>query len=384
MYKVLFITSLDLSGASGGSVATKSVIQAFSKRNDIDLTLMAPEPSGSKVNLAALNLLAWEKLPQRVNRSVLWNIKISFLVWYKLRTILKLLKPDFVVVRYGFFFLPSILFFPSHSTRLCLLIRGRLSLNFQGIAGRIVDLIHRSVLLIPIGNKADKILLAFEAIKQLMPSRIPSKYIKVIPNGAEIDNFPMLSINLSRKLLADKKDIHLEGLVIGFVGGMQKRHQLHQLIYALAEHSINGFSYSVLMVGDGPLKKEIEKLSLELGVSGNVYFTGAVPHGDIHIYISACNLLYGVVSQDEASNPIKIYEYLALGRKVVTSPTPEFQFIEKEKFGIFVKENTVSLIAQAIRDGFDLDWKEEDEQKARKYIEKNHTWDMIPKEIIDT
>src|SRR5262249_1694708 len=81
----------------------------------------------------------------------------------------------------------------------------------------------------------------------------------------------------------------------------------------------------VLIVGDGPGRADLQALARELGMSERVRFLGAVPHAEVADYLAACDLLCAPYEPVDAFyfSPLKLAEYLAVGRPVVASAVGE-------------------------------------------------------------
>lgn len=97
----------------------------------------------------------------------------------------------------------------------------------------------------------------------------------------------------------------------------------HQLrVYAALREA--GFAFEARLVGDGPLRSELESEILRLGLSGHVKLLGALPHTAVWEQLAWADVLLhtGVVapSGDRDGLPNVIPEAMAAGVLVVTSP----------------------------------------------------------------
>lgn len=82
----------------------------------------------------------------------------------------------------------------------------------------------------------------------------------------------------------------------------------------------------------------------------NVVFIGRVPYDEVADYMAACDLLIMPWRQNDwirACNPIKLKEYLAIGRPIVTTPFDELRHYE----GLVRVETDPGAFAEAIREG---------------------------------
>ncbi|SHE69054.1 Glycosyltransferase, GT2 family [Desulforamulus putei DSM 12395] len=112
-----------------------------------------------------------------------------------------------------------------------------------------------------------------------------------------------------------------------------------------------------------------------LGSLPNVLFTGEVPYARLPFYLHAfdvCLLPFKVLSLTLATNPVKVYEYLAAGKSVVCVDLPEM-----EQFGNLVlraqsADEFIHLVGQALVSNSGT----EEEVRARKDFALQQTWDQ--------
>lgn len=110
----------------------------------------------------------------------------------------------------------------------------------------------------------------------------------------------------------------------------------------------------IMLLGDGPLRGELETLAAEL--SGNVTFLGYVPHGRMAAYLAKSDVtVNSLVSRAAQSIVSKIGDYLASGRPMVnTGLDPEFRkLVESENFGVNVLPEDPETLARVIAERMD-------------------------------
>ena len=108
-----------------------------------------------------------------------------------------------------------------------------------------------------------------------------------------------------------------EAPLIVFVGSLKPWHGLETLIEALAQIPAG----RLMLIGDGPLRRSLEKQALALGVTERVEFRGAVDHAEVPGLIAGADIAVAPYPAMEPFyfSPLKIGEYLACGLPVVTS-----------------------------------------------------------------
>lgn len=151
--------------------------------------------------------------------------------------------------------------------------------------------------------------------RETMQAGVPSQRIVVVPNGIDHERFA------NAPAIDDAKAaLGLSGrLVLGFVGFMREWHGLERLIDFIA--GAGDPDRHLLLIGDGPARGVLEARARERGVDAQVTFTGLVGRDRIAEHIAA----FDIALQPEVvpyASPLKLFEYLALGRAIVAPATP--------------------------------------------------------------
>lgn len=104
-------------------------------------------------------------------------------------------------------------------------------------------------------------------------------------------------------------------VVIVFVGSFQPYHRIDLLLEAFQQMRDRGQA-RLLLVGSGQTYDASRALAASLALGEHVTFTGSVPYRDVPSYIAAGDI--AVMSATAYyCNPMKMYEYMALGKPVV-------------------------------------------------------------------
>ena len=102
----------------------------------------------------------------------------------------------------------------------------------------------------------------------------------------------------------------------------------------------------VLIVGDGPLRP-----ALEAAAGERVVFAGSVPRHEAPAHIAAMDIAVAPYPRlrDFHFSPLKLFEYMAVGRPVVASRYPDIAaVIEDERSGLLVEPGEVDELAAAL------------------------------------
>lgn len=138
-----------------------------------------------------------------------------------------------------------------------------------------------------------------------------------------------------------------------FVGRLVPKKGCDLLLRAMAGLAAEGSDLDLAVIGDGPLRPELERLAAELGAPAR--FLGSRPPEDVRAWMRRARLLAApsrtAASGDSEGLPITILEAQASGLPVVASRhagIPE-AVIDGES-GLLVAEDDVGGLAAAIRD----------------------------------
>lgn len=165
-------------------------------------------------------------------------------------------------------------------------------------------------------QECDVLVCISDAVKEiaLREAKIQPGKAVVMPNGVDTTFFDPERCRPERLF---------PNFTVGFVGTFFPWQALELLLEALAELRAEGLDISVVLVGDGVMREVWESRAKQLGVSANVAFTGMVPWEEVPQTISGFDVAYsGHVQMGKGGmyhSPLKIYEYLAMGKPIVAS-----------------------------------------------------------------
>ena len=165
-------------------------------------------------------------------------------------------------------------------------------------------------------KECDVLVCISDAVREisLREAEIPPEKVVVMPNGVDTAFF-----DPERR----KPERLFPNFTVGFVGTFFPWQALDLLLETLAELRAEGLDVSVVLVGDGVMREAWESKAKQLGVSANVAFTGMVPWEEVPQTIAGFDVAYsGHVQMGKGGmyhSPLKIYEYMAMGKPIVAS-----------------------------------------------------------------
>ncbi len=207
---------------------------------------------------------------------------------------------------------------------------------------------------------------------------VPEERIQVIPNGINQDRF--LS-DIDTQAVRQRMQL-TESLVLGFTGFVREWHGLNHVVDLLAEDR-SGAQLHLLVVGDGPAREALEAQAKSLGVSDQVTFTGVIGRDEVAQYIAAFDVALQPAVTSYAS-PLKLFEYMALGRAIVAPDMRNIKEILTDGADslLFDPETETGFREAIERVCSDHDLRERIGKAARTAItEKALTWENNAKRI---
>ena len=171
---------------------------------------------------------------------------------------------------------------------------------------------------------------------------ISDRKIHTIYNGIDLSLFPKPD-NLShyRKEWDVREDTHLVAMMARMAPQKDHRTFLQAARRVLAEFENVRF----ILIGDGPLRSELEALAEELGIRGNVVFMGKRRDG--WSILNAVDLYVHSTHFEGFCNAI--LEAMTASKAVVaTAAGGNPEIVQHERTGLLVKENDAADLAAAI------------------------------------
>ncbi|WP_026299751.1 glycosyltransferase family 4 protein [Elioraea tepidiphila] len=170
---------------------------------------------------------------------------------------------------------------------------------------------------------------------------VPAERIVVIPNGIDLDDFP-------DSLAARQSGAEAGELVLGFVGFVRDWHGLDAVVRGIAGWD-GPARLKLRVVGEGPARPGLERLAAELGITGQVEFTGLAKREAIPGLVAGFDIALQPAVVPYAS-PLKVFEYMAAGRAIVAPDQPNIrEVLEDGRTAILFDVKQSGALWQAIR-----------------------------------
>jgi L-malate glycosyltransferase len=132
------------------------------------------------------------------------------------------------------------------------------------------------------------------------------------------------------------------------IGDHSRYKGIDVLLHASKRLLTNDRSLRLVLAGNGPLREELERLALSLGIRDQTQFLGSQGAPEIARLLHGCEIL--VVPSREESFGIAVIEAMACKKPVVASAVGGIpEIIEHEKSGILVEPENPVALAEGLR-----------------------------------
>ena len=324
---------------------------------DFDIIVLAPHfpDSASEENMDGIRVVRfryffepWEKLAYgsgggilaRIRINPFWGLLAPFLVAGQVLATLRMLRRERFDLIHAHWLVPqalTVIIARVLSGRDIPLLATAHGGDLYGLRGRLMNRLRGFVL-----SKIDAVTVVSRAMgEDLVGAGAPREKVRVIPMGTDLTNMfcpGPVSRNAKQVL---------------FVGRLVEKKGCRYLMEAWPKVIAKEAGARLLIVGDGPERKSLERQAVKLKKGGNVRFLGAQPQASLpDLYRSSAVVVFpSVVGRGGDREGFGLVPVEALGCEcaVVVSDLPAMRDIVKdEETGLVVRRESSEEIAGAV------------------------------------
>ena len=206
-----------------------------------------------------------------------------------------------------------------------------------------------------------------------------------------IEYFPLgFDPQIFKPMVKDQQLAHDLGIsdndkVILFVGTIYEFSGLENIIQKFENIKDKIKETKLLIVGGGPNFEKIKSLINKKKLKSDVILTNFKPQHEIPKFISLANICINPFEINKITDriiPIKIFEYLACGKPVLSTPLKgTMDLLPKEDFGIIY--STYDSFVESLSDLLDnTEELKELGTRGLDYVIKNHDWNILADSLL--
>ena len=204
--------------------------------------------------------------------------------------------------------------------------------------------------------------------KNILMRFVPKSLISTIHNGISTDSHPLITL----EELNDPKfqKLYMSNYLIGAVGRLSAEKAQSDLIRAVALLRKEDYQVAIVIIGEGPERQSLERLSSELKISDFVYLPGYLDNAAryLHLFRVLC-----IASLTEGL-PITILEAMQHGVPVLSTNVGDIPELLENGRGFLVSPRHPEEIAMCIKEMInDPEKTRTMSEQAKQYFTKNYT-----------
>ena len=225
-------------------------------------------------------------------------------------------------------------------------------------------------------KNSDSIVVINEVLKDyIIDFGAEEKITSVISGGVNLERFNPEKVD--SKYFRNKYGISDDDLVLFFMGWLYQFSGLKEVVLELSKIKESHPYIKLLIVGDGDAYEDLKEIIKSKNLEDIVIMAGRMPFEDIPKLISSSDICLLPAYNNEIMSdivPIKLYEYLAMHKPIISTKLPGVVTEFGKNNGIIYVDKPEDVIETVIC--LDNEVLEEARLKARNFI-KDYDWEKI-------
>jgi glycosyltransferase involved in cell wall biosynthesis len=210
--------------------------------------------------------------------------------------------------------------------------------------------------------------------------KIPSSKIYLLNQGVSDTFFKPKPSYLREKQL--ERNLKIGGRpVLIFTGHLDVACDLPMILRSLPGVFKKYPQTRLVIIGDGLRKLELQALSRRLKITDKIVWVGLIPNNQVPVYLSTadiCLVYYRRTRVNLYRVSLKIREYLAMGKKVVSNDTGDLKLFAKYSYQTGSDLNKYAGMVNRLLGGFD----DGREQRGKLFVKKYYYWSIIVRNFV--
>jgi len=382
--KIAYLAIIDIAAEGAETRHVFEICEAWNRRGH-PVTLFAPNMKGEPPHRPSIQIVKMQTfwLKKRFLLTIMYNVVSIFYLlkhlWlkridivYTRQSMLEFI-PLFFMKRLGVRYVAEVNGIDSEQKRLYGMAEWKIRLS-ERLHGLCYGL-------------ADAIVTVTDEIREYLGRRYPETEEKtyVVSNGANVEvSRPIKRADACRELGFDPGKTYFV-----FVGSLKKWHGVENAILSVEKAIKHDAKIRLVVVGDGPERAYLQSVVATKGLTEHVTFVGKVNYSQVPLYIgmaTACLGLFDKERNDRTGlSPLKIFEYMACGRPVVTTDVGNLKsIIGRHQCGIIIQPGDIDAVSEALMNLVrNRELAKKLGRNGREAAEKYYAWPAISQKVIE-
>ena len=214
---------------------------------------------------------------------------------------------------------------------------------------------------------------------------VKKERLMVEGDAVDLDRFENLP---SQAKARSKWNLKTDRIVVGYVGRLTTLGQEKGVATVLEGLARDKRFFGFIVGGPEEDKKRYEKMAAKLGLTeDDVLFTGEIQAADVPASLCACDILAmpfpDLPHYRTHMSPLKMFEYMAADRPLVTSDLPTVRDVLSEKTAVFSEPGSTESFVKALAWIHDHPENAKERAAAVAALVRHHTWQERMARILD-
>lgn len=214
---------------------------------------------------------------------------------------------------------------------------------------------------------------------------VKKERLMVEGDAVDLDRFENLP---SQAKARSKWNLKTDRIVVGYVGRLTTLGQEKGVATVLEGLARDKRFFGFIVGGPEEDKKRYEKMAAKLGLTeDDVLFTGEIQAADVPASLCACDILAmpfpDLPHYRTHMSPLKMFEYMAADRPLVTSDLPTVRDVLSEKTAVFSEPGSTESFVKALAWIHDHPENAKERAAAAAALVRHHTWQERMARILD-
>ncbi|TBX64984.1 glycosyltransferase [Flavobacterium silvisoli] len=202
-------------------------------------------------------------------------------------------------------------------------------------------------------------------------SNVDMSKVLVLPKG----------INLSHFQFKDNQDKPLIDAIV--TRALEPEYKHAKILKAFGILKKKNIPFRLTIIGDGSMRKTLEKLAIDLNIENEVLFKGKTPNEEVAQLLQESNFYISMPATEGVS--ASLFEAMASGCFPLVTDLPGNQsWIRNHENGILIPNGKFKILAEEIQYAFERNlWRKAVVERNRKFIEEHANYAINMKTIAD-
>jgi glycosyltransferase involved in cell wall biosynthesis len=203
-------------------------------------------------------------------------------------------------------------------------------------------------------------------------SKVDMAKVMVMPKGINLEHF---------KFRDNQDKSSIEAIV---TRALEPEYKHVKILKAFAILKKKNIPFRLTIIGDGSMRKSLEKLAVDLNIEQEVIFKGRTPNNEVALLLQESNFYISMPTTEGVS--ASLFEAMASGCfPVVTDLPGNRSWIRNHENGILIPNGRFKILAEEIQYAFERNlWRKTVVNRNRKFIEVNANYAINMKAIAET